>query len=689
MTSRQRGPPPGTGRAPNVPYSYNRRGSTDDREALYNDQNGDRAYLSPKGGPRDADFDTSDISMPPQFAYRPRAESNISILSDSGRYPRPQVLASPDETRARGGSIGTSPNRAYREDPRPRSGQSNGTPSSRDKPHYGTNEYQPPQFPQNPYGTRLSESIDNRDTTGRRSRTNSRTQSPIPYPVTPTSSQYPRFENATPDQSRGRGNPNPKQLVIDSKIAENPFQLAPLKFSPPRSEDSYSLLAGTQFDNFPASNENEGPKSSPPQPLRPPPPPPPSRHGAQSPRHARVPQLVSSSTAPEATDRINTGDEWSLENVIDFLRQNGFGEQWQQAFRDADIHGDKFRAFAIFPEAKKLVHVPHEAHQSQSGKTLFKLITLIRKVLNPDSDTPDSETSTPTPRNQERPVEHEKVLRSQTAPPTSTSGPPPESPGLPPPPNSAKQMPRHQSEQHATFGPPPSRHDPPTPKLQPPPPPRTRSPQDTKRPLSPNVVDGRQQSQYSASQTLSPFRHSKNYSNESNLSDQSGKAGNPSSRSSRDFPEILSRISKDGTIAPQRRIDKKKSHEQMSKPSIIARLFGSRDKTKEVQPDSVHLSTAMTNFRTIRMLSENPCLRRYVQRRRIIIPRCRITANLLSIHHLYQHLSMKSARLLRQRASHLFLVFDHPQISPCLSIQFRLFYGSKSRKTRIISSGVT
>jgi hypothetical protein len=605
MTSRQRGPSTGTGRGPNLPYPYNRRGSTDDREAPYNDQNGDRAYLSPKVGPRDADFDTSDISMPVQFGYRPRAESNLSILSDSGRYPRPQVLANPDETRARGGSMGSSPNRAYREDSRPRSGQSNGTPTSRDKPHYGTNDYQPPHFPQNPYvGTRLSETAENQDNAGRRSRPNSRTQSPIPpYPVTPTSSQYPRYENTPPDQSRGRGNTNTKQLVIDSNIAENPFQLAPLKFSPPRNEDSYSLLAGTQFDDFAASKENEAPKTSPPQPLRPPPPPPPSRHGAQSPRHARVPQFVSPSTGPESTDRTNTGEEWSLDNVIDFLRQNGFGEQWQQAFRDADIHGDKFRACASFPEAKKLVHVPHEAQQPQSGRTLFKLITLIRKVLNPDSDTPDSETSTPTPRNQERPVEPEKLLRSQTAPPSSTSGPPPESPGLPPPPNSAKHLPRLQSEQQVIYGPPPGRHDPPTPKLQPPPPPRTRSPQDAKRPLSPNVVDARHQLQYSANQTLSPFRHSKNYSNESNLSDQSGRSANPPSRSSQDFQEMLGRISKDGTIAPQRRIDKKKSHEQMSKPGIIKRFFGGRDKTKEVQPDSVRFPIFMINFRTNKMLS--------------------------------------------------------------------------------------
>jgi hypothetical protein len=185
-------------------------------------------------------------------------------------------------------------------------------------------------------------------------------------------------------------------------------------------------------------------------------------------------------------------------------------------------------------------------------------------------------------------LEHEKqLLRSHTAPPSSNSVPSPESPSLSPLPNSARQLPRHHSEQHASFGPPPGRHDPPTPKLQPPPPPRTRSPQDAKRPLSPNVVEGRQQSQYSANQTLGPFRHSKNYSNESNLSDQSGRTGNPPSRSSQDFQEMLGRIGKDGAIAPQRRIDKKKSHEQMSKPGIIARFFGSRDKPKEVHPDWV------------------------------------------------------------------------------------------------------
>ena len=100
----------------------------------------------------------------------------------------------------------------------------------------------------------------------------------------------------------------------------------------------------------------------------------------------------------------NAEEYWTLERVIEFLRQNGFGEAWQQAFRDADIHGDKFRACASFPEAKKLVHFPPEAHQPQHGRTLFKLITIIRKVLNPASATPYSEPSTPTPpRNVGRP----------------------------------------------------------------------------------------------------------------------------------------------------------------------------------------------------------------------------------------------------------------------------------------------
>jgi hypothetical protein len=36
----------------------------------------------------------------------------------------------------------------------------------------------------------------------------------------------------------------------------------------------------------------------------------------------------------------------------------------------------------------------------------------------------------------------------------------------------------------------------------------------------------------------------------------------------------------EGAIATQKRVDKKKSHEQISKPGIIARFFGAKDKDK-------------------------------------------------------------------------------------------------------------
>jgi hypothetical protein len=50
----------------------------------------------------------------------------------------------------------------------------------------------------------------------------------------------------------------------------------------------------------------------------------------------------------------------------------------------------------------------------------------------------------------------------------------------------------------------------------------------------------------------------------------------------------MRRIEKDGTIAPQRKaIDKKKSHEQMSKPGLFSRFF-QRDKAREVVADVVY-----------------------------------------------------------------------------------------------------
>jgi hypothetical protein len=288
-----------------------------------------------------------------------------------------------------------------------------------------------------------------------------------------------------------------------------------------------------------------------------------------------------------SSSRGNIDDEWALENVIDFLRQNGFGEPWQQAFRAANIHGEKFRACGNYTGARELVQVPQETH----GKTLFKLITLIRKVLNPDSDTPDSETSLPTLRQTERPnADHEKQpLRRETAPARPISSninlPSPDSPDLPSLPNSAQLLPRHNSEQF-----PPSNVviGPPAPKLLPPPPPKNRPPHDIKRPLSPNIGDVRQPPQFGQNQYLAQYnnRHSKNFSTDSNLSDQPAKQP---ARSSQDFQDILQRAAKDGTIAPQKRVDKKKSHEQISRPGIFSRLF-QRDRSKELVADFVFIT---------------------------------------------------------------------------------------------------
>lgn len=551
--------------------------------------------------------------------------------------------------------MSSSPVRTYRDDNRPRSGQStnNAPASSRDKIYFSADDFQPPQFPQNPYGaTRHSVAIDNQEA-AKRSRPSSRAQSPIPpYPSTPPPSR------SSPDHARGRGNSGRQiQSEHDQKSPNHPFQLAPLKFSPARTrEESYSLLAGTQFDDIAASPETEALKTSPPAPSRPPPAPP-VRHKALA-NHSNT-DLHRSSIHQQAVNEAevlirtpsgkdNAEEDWTLEQVIEFLRQNGFGEAWQQAFRDADIHGDKFRACASFPEAKKLVQVPQEAHQPQQGRTLFKLITIIRKALNPDSDTPDSETSTPTPRNPERsrrlsdherptlrretlpaisqqtykPVSipnipspvtatpepsplppakpnprNESSMRTNTSPPSindlkvpmsNINIPSPISPEFPSAPTSARLAPR--SDQNATFGPPPIRHEYSTPKLHPPPPPRKSSPQDTKRPLSPNALDPRQPNHTHTppNQFLGQYnnRHSKNISNDSNLSDQSVRSKEPV-RLSQDFQDIMRRIEKDGTIAPQRKaIDKKKSHEQMSKPGLFSRFF-QRDKAREVVADVV------------------------------------------------------------------------------------------------------
>jgi len=673
MTARQRGPPPSSSRSTNNPsYGYSRQTPTDEREALTNDPYLVDRYLNSRGGgaggggaigggggaPRDFYYDTNDTPLPsPYNASRNRTDSNSSLPLENQRIPRPQHPSSADESRARGASMSSSPVRTYRDDNRPRSGHSNNTapPSSREKIYFSADDFQPPQFPQNPYGaTRHSVAIDSQEA-AKRSRPSSRTQSPIPpYPSTP-----PPSSRSSPDHVRGRGNSNRQmQNEQDQKSPNHPFQLAPLKFSPPRArEESYSLLAGTQFDDIAASPENEVLKTSPPAPSRPPPAPP-VRHKAVS-NHVNTDLHRSSMHQQGVNDaevlirtpsgKDNGEEEWSLDQVIEFLRTNGFGEAWQQAFRDADIHGDKFRACASFPEAKKLVHVPQEAHQPQQGRTLFKLITIIRKVLNPDSDTPDSETSTPTPRNNDRPrrfSDHERPsvrretlpatsqqtykpvsvpnipspvsvtpepsplpptrptqrnespMRNNTSPPSvndlkvpmsNINIPSPVSPEFPALPTSARLAPRH-SEQTPNFGPPPTRHEYSTPKLHPPPPPRKSSPQDTKRPLSPNVMDPRQPNHAHTppNQFLGQYnnRHSKNFSNDSNLSDQSVRSNQPA-RLSQDFQDIMRRIEKDGTIAPQRRpIDKKKSHEQMSKPGIFSRFF-QRDKAKEVVADLV------------------------------------------------------------------------------------------------------
>jgi hypothetical protein len=124
--------------------------------------------------------------------------------------------------------------------------------------------------------------------------------------------------------------------------------------------------------------------------------------------------------------------------------------------------------------------------------------------------------------------------------------------------------------------------------------------------LSPNVAENRQQSPYSVNpinQSLTSFnRHSKNVSNDSVHSDASLRSGNQPARSSQDFQDMLRRIGQEGVIAPQKRIDKKKSHEQISKPGLLARFFGSRDKSKDISVESVWFSDVThSNCRMIRI----------------------------------------------------------------------------------------
>src|SRR5579859_5307045 len=380
MSSRQRGPPPPSMRQGNPQYNsatYPRRNSTDEREALgYIDPHSDRPYLTtPRSGGRDAYFEGEAGIGGGPYMYRPRTESNVSNMSntsDNGRRPRINMRDSSDDSRGKNGS---SPGPLYREEARARTGQSNGN-LPRDK-YYGNNEYQPPQFPQNPYGNRTSSiSVESVDSAGRRSgsRPNSRTQSPIPpYPPTPPPSSHHRFDNTTsptPTQPRRPGTQTRTQTTVDteSKKTDTPPQLAPLQFSPPRPNRETSWLIGTPFDDL---SESEAMKNQPPVPTRPPPLPPVRQqpYSVSSPRTAadlpRIPQTsplsrhINDPDVPVRTSpsRDDSDEEWTLDNVLEFLRQNGFGESWQQAFRAADIHGDKFRSLGNYAEARKLLSV--------------------------------------------------------------------------------------------------------------------------------------------------------------------------------------------------------------------------------------------------------------------------------------------------------------------------------------------
>src|SRR5277367_3976702 len=224
MTARQRGPQPSSNRSTNTSsYGYSRQTPTDDREGLNDPYIGDR-YLNSRGGAlQDFFYDTSDTSLPsPYNPSRNRTDSNVSLPLENQRITRSQVPSSADESRARGASMSSSPVRTYRDDTRPRSGHSSNNPvpsSSREKIYFSANDFQPPQFPQNPYGAiRHSIAIESQEA-ARRSRPSSRTQSPIPpYPSTPPPSR------SSPDHARGRGNHNRQlQGEPDQKSPNHPF----------------------------------------------------------------------------------------------------------------------------------------------------------------------------------------------------------------------------------------------------------------------------------------------------------------------------------------------------------------------------------------------------------------------------------------------------------------------------------
>src|SRR5271154_4813046 len=155
MTSRQRGPPPqSNGRPPiNTSYNYTRQPppTKDDRDTLYIEAHGDRGYVSTTRANAREHIEPAEPTIANPY-YRSRTESNVSV--QGGEVPRVPRAHVPDDSKARGSSMSSSPNRSYREDTRPRSGQSNAPPtaSSREKLYYTSNEFQPPLFPQNPYG---------------------------------------------------------------------------------------------------------------------------------------------------------------------------------------------------------------------------------------------------------------------------------------------------------------------------------------------------------------------------------------------------------------------------------------------------------------------------------------------------------------------------------------------------------
>jgi hypothetical protein len=636
MTARQRGlssgVPPARPSAGSYTYS-GRGGNASDRDLLYNDRD-DRGYAMASRVPsRDAlldsaGADTSPLTAPSPHSFRSRTDSNSSLANEGGRIPRSQVPGNnQDEGRGRGASMGSSsPNRMFRDrdDGRPRSNQSTTAPS-RDKLYY---EYQPPHFPQNPYAnSRQSVAADfSSAAAGQRanSRPGSRTQSPIPpYPSTPPPQHQHRFDQYTPEQQRAPSRSNMTRQLQTQNLqtdqdrqgtpADSPYALPPLKFSPHQTQSEYKLLAGTPFDDIGVSPDNDHIKVSPPAPSRPPPPPPgrqqtPVQSNAQRP-FVQSPNEMDQSARMGSPNAWN--EDWPLDQVLEFLRMHGFGEPWLDAFRRNNISGARFRACSSFPEAKRLIKLSSEYNYPHHGRNLPKLISLIRKVLRPDNNTPDdSESSgiTPTQKFSDRPrrlSDSERVpIRRDTAPAVTQSRPLSSNINLPSPasdipslPNSAQFPPGH----HAEQPPVPSFVNPniPTPKLQAPPPPRAQSPQEPKpRPLSPSVADPRQPSiplpqpthPTPPQQFLGQYnRHSKNFSTDSNLSNESLKSTQQPTRSSRDFNDILERAGKEGVIVPQKKVDKKKSHEQMSKPGLFSRIF-QRDKPKETIADMVRLS---------------------------------------------------------------------------------------------------